>query len=260
LRGHTPVIIARYKAQWALQCNSNCTSLESAIDNLHLLQNINTNIYDLDPTTVFTAIEMMTLIIPTLHHDNFSILVENWNRRIELGQPTDSNTLQPQLERCFMSKASLNNAHNYAYVGTNQEKMTLAAKTMDLSPTKKVYAASTATPHSPPAEDLNEKLARMVEEAFKRRDRDRRSTSSSSSPGRREPSRSRSRDTNDSRSQDRRPSDSDKDRYHNRSSDNRSRDRSRSNDSRRDGKSNYPADRSAKESSPARADSPKRNK
>ena len=273
LRGHTSVIIARYKAQWALQCNNNCTSLESAIDNLHLLQNINTNIYDLDPTTIITALEMMTLIIPTLHHDNFSILVENWNRRIELGQPTDANSLQPQLERCFISKASLNNAHSYAHVGTNKEKMTLAAKTMDLTPTKTSYAASTATPHSPSLDDWTDKLTRIVDEAFKRRDRDRRSNSSSASPGsrkdqrsnsssvspsNRDSSRSRSRDTNDRRNQDRRPRDSEKDRYPNKSNDSRSRDRSRSNDSRRD--SYKPPDRPLKETSPARAESPKKTK
>jgi hypothetical protein len=259
LRGHTPVIIARYKAQWTMQSNPNCTSLKMAIDNLHLLQNINTSLKELDPASTFTAQELIIYLIPTLHHDNFSPLIERWNTEIGQNAYVNPNALQHQLERCFISKTSLNNASCYAHVGTNPDKMTMAASTMDLTPNRKVYSASASPSPRPHADDLDSKIAKAIDDAFRRREQRSRASPTN---GSRDSSRSESPDHSDRRhNRDRYQRPRDNDSHNDKSYDSRGRDRSRSNETRRDGKSDRQPDRKdSKDASPARSESPKQNK
>jgi hypothetical protein len=114
---HTQIIISRYRAQWHQQKASACTTLATALNNLHILHNMNNCIADLDPTKVLSSYEFIIELIPTLQHDNFCGIIDKWNNMTAHTLPLDIASIQPALEKCFFVKNSINDVDRYNHIG-----------------------------------------------------------------------------------------------------------------------------------------------
>jgi hypothetical protein len=155
LQDSIPIIISRYRSVWHQQKIHICTDLLMAVKNLHILQNINNNIMDMDPQMMFTGNEMAIELIPTLQHDNFAPVILDWNAYIKLRRPIAISTIQPDLEKCFVVKTSINDPLRYAHVSKTPQPQSkpssTASSSASQSPTKSPYAyAATSQDHSLP--------------------------------------------------------------------------------------------------------------
>jgi len=233
LQGHTLIIIARYKAQWHQQKIHSCTTLAMAIKNLHILQNINNCIIDLDSTKIFTASDIIVELVPTLQHDNFGPVIVMWNNIIDTNARLHPASIQPSLEKCFVVKNSLNDLECYTHVANtpqqsqSQETRSSTSSSSSTTPTKQSYAYA-ATSQEPPLPSSLSQLNQLVADAI-REDRKRRARSPTDYPrdfqDRRNPSRDRSRDRSNERKQwNRNPKDREDDRSFRRDNDTRRRD------------------------------------
>jgi hypothetical protein len=198
---HGTAIIGRYKLQWHSEKTPACYDVTTAVRNLHILQNINNSISDLDSTQTFTTEEILLLIIPTLMHDNFRAIIKHWNDMIATKTYVPTSSLQPSLEECFVAKDSINNQEWYSHVGftaNRPDKPIITSSSSfppTISPSKKgyAYAASSQEPALPTtAAQLNQ----MIAAAIRAHDQNQRSRSPSSpsQPRNNYPTRDRSRD------------------------------------------------------------------
>lgn len=233
LQGHTLIIISRYKAQWHQQKTHSCTNLTTALKNLHILQNINNCIIDLDPTKTYSASDIIVELIPTLQHDNFSPVIKMWNNIISTNALLLPTSIQPSLEECFVVKNSLNDLECYTHVANtpqqqqSQETRRSTSLSSSTTPTKQAYAYA-AISQEPSLPTSQSQLNQIVADAIAA-DRKRRARSPTDSPrdfqDRRNPTRDRSRDRSNERQQwNRNPKDRDNDRSSRRDRDTRRRD------------------------------------
>jgi hypothetical protein len=192
------IMISRYKSQWHQQKNPVCTTLPMALKNLHIMQNINNCISEMDIRHTFSSYEIAFELIPTLQHDLFTPLIKEWNHKMTCNLPLHTATFQPSMEACFLVKNSLNDSDCYAHVGKTSiptaTRPSHSQSPSSTSPSKQGYAYA-AISQDPPMPTTQNQLNKIIDEAIAR-DRNKRSGSSSSNnqPHNREYTRDRSRD------------------------------------------------------------------
>lgn len=196
------IIINRYKSQWTHQKSDVCNNLTLAIKNFHMLQNINEYVADLDASQIFTPYQIVTELIPTLQHDQFTNIINHWNHAMTHNLPIQESAIQPALEKCFVVKNSLNDADRYKHVAKSSIPDTRRSSSSSsspslTSPSKQGYAyAASSQDSSLPT--TNAQLQKIIADAITANDQQKRqrSPSHSNQPRSRDYSRERSRDRN----------------------------------------------------------------
>ena len=207
----TNIIISRYKSQWHQLKHQECHTLAAALQNLHIIQNINNAITDLDIRQTYSSYEIAFEIIPTLQHNNFTPLIKEWNNIMTSNTPLHTASIQPSLEDCFLAKNSLNNNFRYAHVGKtsiptvpSHTPRSPSPSPSSESPSKKgfAYAATRQDATMPTTQaQLNKVIADAIASAITANNQTirQRSSSSSNHQRSRDFSRGRSRDRNSER-------------------------------------------------------------
>ena len=205
LEPHAYIMISRYKSQWHKQKHTDCTTLPMALHNLHVIQNINDCIAEIDIRDTFTSHQIAFELISTLRHHLFTPLVKEWNTKLRAKQPLHTASFQPSLEECFAVSNSMNSSDLFDHVGktsipTTTTRPPLPPTPNPTSPSKQGYAYAATSQDSPMTVTHNQ-LNKLIEDAIARdrNNRARSSSSSSNQPYTRDHTRDRSRDRNHER-------------------------------------------------------------
>ena len=112
---HVQVIIVNYKQQW-YKGQVQSQDLQSAMHNLHILQEINRQVNNFDPQQTYTGIHMVTMILPTLVAREFNQMVRDWKRDIRNNNTPTLTEIADDIQSCFSIQNSVTNPDTYAFI------------------------------------------------------------------------------------------------------------------------------------------------
>ena len=116
VRHHIPIIIANFKQQWNIyQVRS--INLTTIMQNLNILQEINRQINNFDPTKIYSGLEFTTLLLPTLEAIEFNAMAKTWQQNIRLGENVLVKDLAQTIQECYAIQDTVTNLATYAFIG-----------------------------------------------------------------------------------------------------------------------------------------------
>jgi hypothetical protein len=112
---HIPVIIANYKQQW-YRGQVQSKDLRSAMTNLNIIQEINRQVTNFNPTQTYTGLDIITLMLPTLVATEFNQMVRDWKRSIRRDINPSLTEISDDIQGCFSIQSSVTNPDTYSFI------------------------------------------------------------------------------------------------------------------------------------------------
>jgi hypothetical protein len=115
-----PTIIANFKQQWEIyQVRSN--DLTTIMTNLNILQEINKQVNNFDPKEIYTGLQMIQKLMPTLVAREFNAMSGEWQNSIDRNRATTITQVAEDIQKCFNLHSKVTDLATYEFIGHNAQ-------------------------------------------------------------------------------------------------------------------------------------------
>jgi hypothetical protein len=115
-----PTIIANFKQQWEIyQVRSN--DLTTIMTNLNILQEINKQVNNFDPKEIYTGLQMIQKLMPTLVAREFNAMSGEWQNSIDRNRATTITQVAEDIQKCFNLNSKVTDLSTYGFIAHNAQ-------------------------------------------------------------------------------------------------------------------------------------------
>jgi hypothetical protein len=84
--------------------------------NLNIIQEINRQVTNFNPTQTYTGLDIITLMLPTLVATEFNQMVRDWKRSIRRDINPSLTEITDDIQDCFSIQSSVTNPDTYSFI------------------------------------------------------------------------------------------------------------------------------------------------